>query len=233
MAGEAPSDVVALRDTRERIIARLSEAFASGALEMDEFERRITLAHRTDSAGMLEDLVKDLAATPLEANAALVTASPAVAALAHVAPSAEESAFSILGSIHRAGAWTPPRVLRVLSVMGQVELDFREAIFASGVSEVIVNTIMGQVDIIVPPMLAVEMHGSTIMGSFEHTQRSPVMADPDRPLLRVHGVAVMGAVTIKTRLPGESGFDAFMRRRRERKALREGARTPLLPSGKR
>ena len=162
-------------------------------------------------------------------SAALV---PVVAALV-VQVRSEESTFCIMGSVERKGQWTPPRLLRVLDIMGSTVLDFREASLASGLTEVVVTTIMGSVDIIVPPSLAVEMHGSAIMGSFEFTQRAPVTPDLERPILRVHGVSVMGAVTIKTRLPGESGLDAFLRRRRERKALREGAKAALLPSKKR
>jgi hypothetical protein len=231
MAGEAERGLVALRDERERIILVLSDAFAKGDLEIEDFERRLTLAHRTDSIAALEELVRDLKASTAEPtpSAALV---PVVSA-AIVPVRAEESLFSIMGSVERNGQWTPPRVLRVMSLMGSVKLDYREASLASGTSEVVVTTIMGQVDIIVPPSLAVEMSGSAIMGSFEFTQRVPVTPDPERPTLRVHGISVMGAVVIKTRLPGESGLDAFFRRRRERKAMREGAKTALLPSGKR
>jgi hypothetical protein len=231
MAGDAERGLVALRDERERIILVLSDAFATGDLEIEDFERRLTLAHRTDSIAALEELVRDLKASAAEPtpSAALV---PVVSA-AVVTVRAEESLFSIMGSVERNGQWTPPRVLRVMSLMGSVKLDYREASLASGTSEVVVTTIMGQVDIIVPPSLAVEMSGSAIMGSFEFTQRVPVTPDPERPTLRVHGISVMGAVVIKTRLPGESGLDAFFRRRRERKAMREGAKGALLPSGKR
>ncbi|HEY2511169.1 MAG TPA: LiaF domain-containing protein [Polyangiaceae bacterium] len=229
------ADLSTLRAIRERIIAELSDAFARGDLEMEDFDRRLTLAHRTDSPEALEALMRDVrspAAAPL-APAAAAMVLPAPAPLALVPAHAEESAFSIMGSVVRSGQWTPPRLLRVLSVMGSIELDFREASLAPGVSELIVNTIMGSVDIIVPPTLAVEMQGSAIMGSFEFAQRTPVAPDPECPILRVHGVSFMGAVTIKTRLPGESGMDAFFRRRREKKALRERAKAGLLPSGRR
>ncbi len=232
MTVEPSSELVALRTARERVIAQLSDAFAKGDLEIEEFERRLTLAHRTDSVDALDVLVRDVSpAAAASTGLAPLPAAPAVAALV-VVPRAEESAFSIMGSVVRSGQWTPPRVLRVMSIMGSIELDFREASLASGTSELVVTTIMGSVDIIFPPSLAVEMQGSAIMGSFEFAQRTPVMPDPDRPILRVHGVSFMGAVTIKTRLPGESGLDAFFRRRRERKALREGEKIGLLP-GKR
>jgi hypothetical protein len=230
------ADLAVLRAARDRVIARLSDAFARGELEIEEFERRLTLAHRTDSLDALEALTRDVSApdaAPLVPVAPAPAAARPFAPLAVVPPRAEESAFAIMGSVVRSGQWTPPRVLRVAAVMGSVELDYREAALAPGVSELVANAVMGSVDIIVPPSLAVEMQGSAIMGSFEFTQRTPVLADPDCPILRVHGVSFMGSVTIKTRLPGESGLDAFFRRRRERKALREGAKIGLLPSGKR
>jgi hypothetical protein len=236
MVEDGRADLVAIREARERIIAKLSEAFANGDLEIEDFERRLTLAHRTDSLAALGDLVRDVTPPEEAPLAPLPVAAmvPVAAIAAAIVPtSAEESAFSIMGAVVRTGQWTPPRVLRVLAVMGSVELDFREASLAPGVSEVVVTTIMGSVDITVPPSLAVEMHGSAIMGSFEFAQRTPVMPDPAKPILRVHGVSFMGSVTIRTRLPGESGMDAFLRRRREKKALREGAKAALLPSGKR
>src|SRR5438105_3882770 len=57
---EVPKSIVAVRDARERAIARLSDAFAHDSLELDEFERRLGLAHRSDSLAEIERLVNDL-----------------------------------------------------------------------------------------------------------------------------------------------------------------------------
>jgi hypothetical protein len=54
-------------------------------------------------------------------------------------------------------------------------------------------------------------------------ERRPPEPDPDRPVLRVTGLAIMGGVAIETRLLGESERDAHRRRKRERKALKRGA----------
>jgi hypothetical protein len=56
------------------------------------------------------------------------------------------------------------------------------------------------------------------MGAFELMDRVPAQPDPDRPLLRITGLALMGAVSVETRLPGESARQARKRRRRERHA---------------
>ena len=47
--GEGATDPVALRDARERIIQQLSDAFARDDCEIEDFERRLTLAHRTET----------------------------------------------------------------------------------------------------------------------------------------------------------------------------------------
>ena len=91
---------------------------------------------------------------------------------------------------------------------------------------------MGGTEIIVPPGLAVETHGSAIMGGFQEVNRAPTHPDADAPLLRVHGFVFMGGVDIRMRLPGESGRDAHRRqkrelkekRREEKEQLREGRR---------
>ena len=89
-----------------------------------------------------------------------------------------------------------------VAIMGGTELDFREAQLGPGVTNVQVFTIMGGVDIIVPPGLNVESHGIGIMGGFDHrTDIAP--GDPNAPTLRITGVACMGGVDITVRHPGE------------------------------
>ena len=59
-------------------------------------------------------------------------------------------AVAILGSASRKGRWTPPGTLRAISLMGTVNLDFREADLLEE-TDVDVFTLMGSVNIIVPP----------------------------------------------------------------------------------
>ena len=55
-----------------------------------------------------------------------------------------------------------------------------------------------------PPHLRVECDGVGILGLFEGLNRSAGERGPDAPRLRITGVAVMGALEISTRLPGET-----------------------------
>jgi hypothetical protein len=226
MANERPQALIALRDARERSIALLSDAFAHDDLELEEFERRLGLAHRSDSLAELEGLTADLTA-PTTALTPAPAATP-VTALTPGNVRDRQSLVAVMGGTSRKGRWTPPRRLRVITVMGGAELDFREAALPPGVTEVVITAVMGGVSITVPPQLAVEMDGIAVMGGFEHSERAPAQLDPDRPVLRIRGVAVMGGVEIKTRLVGESDTEWHQRRRGQR-AL-SGKRRKALPA---
>ena len=88
----------------------------------------------------------------------------------------------------------------------------------AGVVDIDLRAVMSSIEILVPPGLAVETEGVAIMGSFEHVDRAPAHPDPDAPLLRVRGIALMGSVEIKMRLSGETEGDAHRRLKAERRA---------------
>ncbi len=116
-----------------------------------------------------------------------------------------ESMFAILGGSDRSGPWEPPGELRIIAVMGGVNLDFREADMLEGVSEVHIVACMGGVNIIVPPDIQVDMSGFGILGSFGTLRRT--VDDYEAPTLRVRGFAAMGGVVIKVMEIGESDDD--------------------------
>jgi len=224
MSAKSPADLASLGEARDRAIARLSDAFAHDVIDVHEFESRVTRAHAAATEAEVERTVADLSGTDLPV--AWKAAPVQVAA----APASEvERVTALLGGLERHGAWALPRLLEVLALMGGVVLDFREAVFSAGVTEVHVNAVMGGVQIIVPPTLSVEIAGTAIMGGFDHVDRVSQATDPTRPVLRIRGVAFMGGVFVETRLPGESERDAHRRRRREHKALARGRDVPRLP----
>ncbi len=220
----APAAIVSVREARERTIARLSDAFAIDDLELDEFERRISLAHRAESLAELEPLLADLPAPASSSALAPATASTAMTVRAAGTGRRSQTLVAIMSGTVRRGRWSAPQTMRIISVMGGTELDFREADLAPGETHVFVFALMGGCEIIVPPGLAVDMDGISIMGGFEHMERAPMHRDPDAPYLRVSGVVAMGGVNIVTRLVGESQRDARRREKAERKALRDADR---------
>jgi hypothetical protein len=213
-----------VHDARERAIAALSEGFASDQLDVDEFERRVTLAHTSDSPEEIAALTSDLPASTTALAKATVALAPATADDG-LAP---ETVYAIFGGVDRRGTWNVPRRWRVVAAFGGAQLDLREARLPTGVIDLEVKAVFGGVQIIVPPGLAVEVHGTAIMGGFQNVNRAPAHPDPEAPLLRIHGLALMGGVDITMRLAGESERQAHRRRkvesRQERRALRDQQR---------
>jgi hypothetical protein len=135
-----------------------------------------------------------------------------------------------MSSIERRGRWTVPRSLDLRVLWGNIELDFRDASLGPGITTIHVRVFMGNLEVVLPPNLAIEVDVSSFAGAVTERHRVPPDADPKRPQIRIVGTVRFGNLEITTRLPGETAHDAYRRERRERKALR-GAETKALPPG--
>ncbi len=83
--------------------------------------------------------------------------------------------------------------------------------------------IMGGVEIIVPPGVAVDVEGFALMGGIDQVHERGASDDPDAPRICVKGFACMGGVDVTVRRTGETKRQAARRRRAERRALRGGS----------
>jgi hypothetical protein len=218
-------NLIALRDRRERVIGALTDHFTKDVLDIDEYDRRIDLAHRARSMAELDDLIVDLA--PLPAATTALVPQPSAEVLASWPEKKRWTA--VMGGFDKKGRWTVPKVMKVVCFWGGGSLDFREAQFAPGITELHVTAVMGGLEIIVPPWLSVECDATAIMGGFEELERGHGEPDPGRSLLRITGFALMGGVSIETRLPGESRREAKKRIKKEQKQLAAGPRRALGP----
>jgi len=225
---ESSKSLVAVRDRREQVIELLTRRFSDDTLDVDELDRRLDLAHSATSLAELEQLIADLdpgdpGAAPAPSTA---LATRAETLLVHDDPDrpAHRNVWCVMSGVDRKGRWVVPRSMRIRCFWGGGRLDFREADFGPGVTEVHVTAIMGGLEIIVPPSLAVDVDASAIMGGFDERHRSTTSPEPGRAVLRVTGFAMMGGVSIETRLPGESERDARKRDKRERKQQKQLAK---------
>ncbi|HEY1549940.1 MAG TPA: LiaF domain-containing protein [Kofleriaceae bacterium] len=209
--------LVALRDRRDQVIARISDAYAQDLFDVDELDRRLDLAHNARTVAELDALVADLGS-----QSALVV-QPSVAFDDPGRPQTKTLRV-IMSSVERRGAWIVPQQLTTRVFWGSAELDFREASLGPGTTTIDVRVTMGSLEIILPPSLAIDVDVSSLMGSVESRHRAPAQLDPSRPALRVTGSVVMGSIEVTTRLPGESKLDTWKRERRERKEKRRLAR---------
>lgn len=209
---------VPLKREKDRLVKVLIDQYAADNLTVEEFEARLDSAYAATTTAELEALLTGLpvlASPPDEPRVPAVPRAPA--------ESVRERGYqiAIMGGWEKKGEWTPPRKMYSFALMGGAGLDFREAKMPPGVTEVNIMAIMGGVEVLVPPGLAVETHGFGLMGGFEGVDQVGVDTDPDAPRLVIKGMAVMGGVEVAVRLPGETARDARKRRRELRRQRRQ------------
>lgn len=192
LQGRDPSRLRISDADRHEVAEVLREAAGEGRLDLDELDERLeaTWAARTytDLVPITIDLpTRDQVATPLPTpTAALPTTGPR-----------HETSLAIMGGQDRVGVWVVPPTHNAFALMGGITLDLRQAIFTT--REVVINAsaVMGGVDVVVNAHTRVSVDGVGIMGSFEEGRSRVVpQHDQDSPLVRVRGLALMGAVTV-------------------------------------
>jgi len=230
MSQEVDGGRAPLNHTRKVTIDALMECFANDVMDMDEFERRVDIAHSATSADTLKGLLSDLPGggdLPAVAGAGGATdVAPVPGYTVTSAAQVKDKGFIVacLGGGSRRGRWSPARKNYAVVVMGGAELDFREAMLAPGVTEVRVYALMGGAEIIVPPDMNVESNGIALMGGWDHMADSAMHPDPHAPTLRITGLALMGGVGVSVRHAGETARDARRRRKLERRERRKRLR---------
>lgn len=215
-----------LERARDRAVEALTGLYADDELTVEELEERLDRCYRAGSVDDLETLFSDVPARPdLDAvrpddpgsrdGAASegVAAEPAAGRTGRPSGSAAETpaerprhdlVLGVLGGVRRSGRWTPPRHMNAVAVMGGVELDFREARFPPGETTLNAVAFWGGVEITVPPGLRVECSGVPLMGGFDRVDQDGEEGVHPDAVLRIRGVACMGAVEVGVKAPGES-----------------------------
>lgn len=196
-----------LETDRERVIQTLCAHFAHDNLNTQELELRFEHAYQAQTGAELRALVAGLPSLPPEA----LPATPLYGVAPHAQAEREKRHLVVMSNVSKRGQWTPARDTKVTCVMGSAKFDLREAYLLDGETHFDLKVVMGEVELIVPPGLRVEADGFAIMGEFDDAHSAGVV-DPHAPVIRVSGSVIMGAARIKTRLPGESGLQAWRRR---------------------
>ena len=215
-----------LEDARTETVALLSDCFTRDVLSVDDFERRVGLAHEATTIAELGRAIDGLetggALARREGSEASGVHSRGSAAPAEVRPF--DRAVAVFGEVTRTGEWVPARTNTFVAVMGSIVIDLREARLGPGRTTLSVVAVLGSVELVVPPGMRVEAGGSAVLGTFEQSERRPVPATPGEPVVQVEGRSILGEVSIETRRPGESKREAKRRRRSERRERKRLAR---------
>jgi hypothetical protein len=163
------------QDDRDATIMRVQESFADGDIspeEMDEHLEAVLTANTSD------DLVRVLASLP-DAN----TGRTQVLA-------------GKRGRFRRRGAWRVPRVLRVESEFGRVNLDMSRAIFENPLADIELQLRFGGARITLPQEAVVDIEDLNTVWK-QPIYKTPQRFDAGRPRIRIFGTMEFGRLKIR------------------------------------
>jgi cell wall-active antibiotic response 4TMS protein YvqF len=106
----------------------------------------------------------------------------------------------IIAGFRRTGRWTVGRTFRGLAVIGNGEIDLRQARFIDGETTIHATAIIGTITVVVPEDAEVHIGGTGIIGGFDHDGEGP--GTPGGPRITVTGFVFCGSVEVERRGPG-------------------------------
>ena len=183
-------------EERELAAAFLSARFADDVLTLDAFEERVAAVYRASTMAELNALIADLAPATPAAAAASASPAPRRVAPADSVP-AHDRRFAILANLEHHSMAVAPRHLALSAVLGNVEIDLRDAKFGAGTTEIHVEAVLGHIAVTLPAGTRVEQEASGILGSIECPPSPWSRARRDAPVVRLTGRALLGAVEIR------------------------------------
>src|SRR3954451_57885 len=171
-------DVRASDTERDACVERLRAAAAEGRLSFEELADRIEVASGAVMRSDLARLVADLPGT----------------AVAH--PDATPS-LRAMGDIARSGAWVVPADSRFRTFMGNIKLDLRQATITEPEVRIHAWTLFGNVDLLVPEGVEVEVQARPTVGKLKYEAGAAVV--PGAPRIVLTGGTAFGDVRVRHR----------------------------------
>ncbi len=191
---------------REEAIDQLIMNYSHGVISAEAFERRLDIASDAKTHQQLIDVVADLTLAPDKQyqQQRERSFSPRYQA---GNDTRNENIISILSSNQHSGQWLVPAEIRIISVLGSIELDFSEAIFQHQQIVIRVNNWIGSLTILVPEQVNVVSNMFNIIGSTDN--RAPCMGDRQAPQIIIEGYSVLGSLDVKLKKTMKEKFSAF------------------------
>ena len=203
MPGELAPDNRNLRvshEDRDHVAEQLRVAAGDGRLTADELDERLETALTARTYGELEVVLADLPAAP--------------GALAAPAPEAKELVELKVshGVIRRDGRWVVPRRLAVEARHGNVVVDFSSAVISQPTLDLEISVGHGNVVLIVPPDVDVDVDSVTIGHGNVHQRVRREAGTPVRLLVNASGSVRHGNLVVRG-LRTRTFWDWLFRRR--------------------
>lgn len=168
---------------RERTVSALGEDAAGGRLTLQEFAERTDRAFAATTLAELEQL--DLESSELTSE--------------HPRQRPRRLTVVVFGDTERTGRWRLPRFSLACILVGNADLDFRQAELSGDVASITAIVLFGNIDLYVPEGVAVELGGIAVFGHRRERGRD-VPPYPSIPRLRIRILSLVGTADV-WRLP--------------------------------
>ena len=172
-------DVRASDAERDATVDRLREAATEGRLTLEELTGRIEAAANAVMRSDLVPLTSDLPAT-----AAVGVAKQQSAGVRGV------------GDVKRSGPWTVPAENSFRTWFGNIKLDLRQAQISATETHIHARALFGNVDLLVPEGVEVEVQANTQVG---RTNRQASSGIPGAPRIVLTGGTLFGDIKVRHR----------------------------------
>ena len=202
MENEEERESVPLERVKEHIVEDLKEQYARGLIDEALFESLLRQTHEVSTTSELAVLAESLPdlrnknGEPDERYTAKEESKQYFRQQGYDAENPnEDTIVSFMGEQKRTGVWRPAKNIKVLSVMSDTDLDFRDALLSPGTTIIDIFCLMSDVDIIVPYGVNVEFTGIPLLSSHKNTTSSGY--DRNAPTIRISGFSLMADILIK------------------------------------
>jgi len=178
---------------RDRAATVINSAMAEGRLTADEHAERLDAIYAAKTHADIVPLLDDL-----PGHGAVAVPAPARPLSRPGTPAGPpDRIVAVLSGATRKGSWQADPVIDILTVLGGVELDFREAQLVTQETTLRVTCVLGGLEITVPPEIHVVNSVVTILGGVESVSDGDEASQPGAPTLRITGSCVLGGIEIK------------------------------------
>ena len=175
---------------RERAAELLRTAASQGKLSYEELDGRLSSALSATTRPELDALLAD------------VQDGGELAAASSAAPTPSKTdegtrwTVAVMSGEKRSGRWQPAERGAVLSVMGGVDLDLRDAELTQPVTTIRVIAVMGGVKVLVPDGVDVQVSKLAIMGGND-VQLGAGQPTPGAPVVHLRLLSIMSGITVR------------------------------------
>jgi hypothetical protein len=184
-----PANLRVSNAERERASALLQDALDQGMITIDEYGERSAIAASAKVRGELAAILADLPAAVQ--NGAVALATP-------VAPDNERplELNAGMGNVNQVGEWTVPSRINARCSMGNVKIDFSDAICRHRDVWLHAECGWGNIKVLVPRGWTVVVE-SVSVGSGRLTNKVNTPGSPGLPVLHVEGSVSAGDIKIR------------------------------------